>query len=81
MAKKQQQESHSSKPNPERDNAYAKFSGLAIEIAAFNLLCIWGGYKLNQLYSPKSQWILILSVFLGMAGTIWYLFKRLINKD
>ncbi|MBV6639306.1 MAG: AtpZ/AtpI family protein [Cyclobacteriaceae bacterium] len=76
-----QKDSHSSRPNPDRDNAYAKFSGLAIEVASFNLLCIWGGYKLSQLYSPKSHWILILSVFLGMAGTIWYLFKRLINKD
>ena len=72
---------HSSKPNPDQGSAYAKFSGLAIEVAVFNLLCIWGGYELNALYSPKTYWILIASILLGVAGTIWYLFKRLINKD
>lgn len=80
MATKQK-DSHSSKPSPDDKNVYAKYYGLALEMAAFNLLCIWGGYKLSQLYSPKSHWILILSVFLGTAGTIWYLIKRLIQKD
>ena len=63
----------------ENPNSYLQFYGVAFEVVAFNLICIWGGYKLSERFSPNSYWILFLSVFFAMAGTIYYLLKRL-NK-
>ena len=76
---KNQKSSHSSKPNPDKSNSFAKYSGLAFEVAAFNLICIWGGYELSLRFSPKTYWILISAILLAVAGTIWYLLKRLIE--
>ena len=62
------------------ENSYLKFYGTAFEITIYNLLCIWGGYLLNDLYSPKSHWILIVSVFFSITGTIYFLFIKLIKN-
>lgn len=65
----------SSKPNP--DKSYLRFTGIAFELAAFNLICVWGGYELSERYSPNTHWILIVFVLLSAVGTIYYLFKRM----
>lgn len=68
----------SSKPE-EKENGYLKFYGVAIEIVAFNIVCIWGGLKLSELYSPASYWILFLGIALAISGTIYYLLKRVVK--
>ena len=67
-----------SKPK-EDSNSYLKFYGLAFELVAFNLVCIWGGMELSNRFSPRSNWILFLGVIVAMAGTIYFLLKR-VNK-
>jgi len=46
-------------------------------VAAYNLIVVWGGYKLDQYFETKVPWFIIAAVFLSVAGTIFYLFKRL----
>ena len=54
-----------------------KFSGIAFEIATFNLVVIWSGYKLDQWLANKIPWMIIVAVLLSVTGTIYYLFKKL----
>jgi len=51
-------------------------SGLTVEVLSLNLIIIGGGYYLDGLVTTKIPWILILSVFLSVAATIFYLLKR-----
>lgn len=68
----------SSKPSPnQKENNYLRFTSVVFEVTAFNLVCIWGGYKLSQLYSPELHIFLLVGVFLGISGTIYLLLKRL----
>ncbi len=73
------QQSPSSKPSPKGGNDIMRYSGIALEVSIFNVVCIWGGFKLSQMYSPSTHWILLVCTVLASAGTIYYLFKRLNN--
>jgi len=54
-----------------------KYSGIAFEIVAFNLLLIWGGYKLDKIMENKIPWMIILGLILSIIGTLYFIFKRL----
>ncbi|MEQ9299249.1 MAG: AtpZ/AtpI family protein [Cyclobacteriaceae bacterium] len=66
----------SSKPNPKPDHTYARLSGITFELLALNLIIIGGGYYLNEFVGSKFPWILLLSTFLSVAATIFYLLKK-----
>ncbi|MEQ8715580.1 MAG: AtpZ/AtpI family protein [Cyclobacteriaceae bacterium] len=66
----------SSKPNPEPDHSYAKLSGITFELLSLNLIIIGGGYYLNEFVDPAFPWLLLLSTFLSVAATIFYLLKK-----
>ena len=66
----------SSKPNPKPDNTYARLSGITFELLSLNLMIIGGGYYLNEYVSAGFPWILLLSTFLSVAATIFYLLKK-----
>lgn len=76
MANQRLKVANSSKPNPE-DKGYLKVSGLALEMAVFNLICIWMGYELSERFSPKSHWILLCFAGLSAIGTFYFLFKKI----
>lgn len=71
--------SPSPKSNPKGTNDILRYSGIAFEVSIFNVVCIWGGFKLSQIYSPSTHWILLVCTILASGGTIYYLFKRLNN--
>lgn len=73
----------SSKPNKNEDqgtengrNTYLKYSGLAFELLAYNLVMVWGGYELDRALDTSVPWFVILGTFLAAAGTIYYLIKK-----
>ena len=66
----------SSKPNPEQ-KPYLKYSGVAFEVVAFNLLVIWGGYELDEYLENEVPWSIITASLLAVTGTIYHLLKRL----
>ena len=68
---------HFSKPNPKPENKLLRFSGIAFEVSVFNIVCIWGGYELSVRFTPQYHALLIISVFLATAGTIYYLYKQM----
>ena len=74
---KEEKKHPSSKPSHNGTNDIMKYSGIALEVSIFNVVCIWGGFKISELYSPDTHWILLVSTLLASAGTIYYLFKRL----
>jgi F0F1-type ATP synthase assembly protein I len=53
---------------------YARYSGIAVEIAATMGLPVAGGYFADK-YFDTHPWLLLLGVFLGLAGIIIYLYK------
>ncbi len=67
----------SSKPKADNDNSYLKFTGVAFELVVYNLVVVWGGYRLDLYFENEVPWFIILAVLLSVAGTILYLFKRL----
>ena len=77
--KEENQQTPSSKPNHKDKNDIMRYSGIALEVSIFNVVCIWGGFKLSEAYSPNSHWILLVSTVLASGGTIYYLYKRLNN--
>jgi F0F1-type ATP synthase assembly protein I len=57
-----------------RLHEYARYSGIAFEIAATMGLPVAGGYYAD-IYFDTHPWMLLLGVFLGLAGIIFYLYK------
>lgn len=56
-------------------DSYTRFAGVGLQFAATIGLFAWGGYALdNRLGS--SPWMLIIGVFLGFAGAMISLVRR-----
>ncbi|MFY0607925.1 MAG: AtpZ/AtpI family protein [Cyclobacteriaceae bacterium] len=69
----------SSKPNPDQASGYAKISGITFELLGINLIPIALGYYLHSHFGGSFPWILILAVFMAVAGTIFYLIKKFVD--
>lgn len=69
----------SSKPNLEDKQNYPKAISVTYELLSLNLLIICGGYYLNEFAGTKVPWILIASIFLSVAATIYYLLKKFVK--
>ena len=61
---------------PKADKSFLKYTGLAIEIVALNLLLIWGGYELDGWLENEFPLLLLVSVLLSLIATIYYLLAR-----
>ncbi len=80
------QKDHSQKKNNQKDKlnksfkSYAKYSGIAFQMAAIIFLGTWGGYKLDQYFNFESHVLTlilsILSVFLAIYITIKDFIKK-----
>jgi F0F1-type ATP synthase assembly protein I len=53
---------------------YARYSGIAFEIAATMGLPVAGGYFADE-YLGTHPWLLLLGILLGLAGIIIYLYN------
>ena len=61
---------------PKADKSYLKYTGLATEIVALNLILIWGGLELDSWLGNEFPWMLLLSVLASLVATIYYLLAR-----
>ena len=75
MEKKSKPPSSTPKADPDFDPR--RLSSVAFEVVIFNVVVIWGGYKLDQYLANKIPWVIIVAVLFSVAGTIYYLFKKL----
>ncbi|UXP33765.1 AtpZ/AtpI family protein [Reichenbachiella agarivorans] len=66
----------SGKPNKKGFN-YLKFSGLAFEMLAFILLGVWGGYKLDEVFSMEYPVFTAVLSLVGVVSSLIYLIKKL----
>lgn len=65
------------KVNPDPFNTYAKYSGLAFQIAAAIGLAAWGGFKLDQRTGTRFPYLTILFVSLALVASILLLIRQL----
>ena len=70
---------HYSKPNPEGKNNYARVSAVTFELLTLNLGIIWGGYYLNEKIGSEIPWMMIVSILLSVAASIYYLIKKFVS--
>lgn len=73
---KEEKTDHSSKPKSKEDKGDAKIYSVTFEVLALNLIIIGGGYYLDEKINSTIPWVLILSVFLSIPATIYYLLKK-----
>jgi ATP synthase protein I len=51
--------------------AYARYSGLGIQMVVIILISVWGGIKLDGLFSLKTPVFTIILSLLGVAAAIY----------
>ena len=61
-------------------NTILTYSTIGLQLAAFILLCIYGGYKLDE-YLDNSPIFLIVGSFVGMGGGFYNLIRTLADMD
>ncbi|MFZ4455435.1 MAG: AtpZ/AtpI family protein [Bacteroidales bacterium] len=61
-------------------NAYARFSGLILQMAAMVLLGAWGGQKLDKFLLNKFPLFTVLLILLMAFGALWLLFRTILKK-
>jgi len=66
----------SSRRNKREPQSYLRYTGLAFELLAFNLVLIWGGYEMDEYVENAVPWFLILGAFIAAFGTVYYLILR-----
>jgi ATP synthase protein I len=60
-------------------NAYAKYTGLGIQMIAIILVSVWGGIKLDELLSFKTPVFTIILSLLGVFAAIYTAVKDFIK--
>jgi ATP synthase protein I len=60
-------------------NAYAKYTGLGIQMIAVILVSVWGGIKLDELLSFKTPVFTIILSLLGVFAAIYTAVKDFIK--
>lgn len=73
---KEEEKRRSSKHIPENKERYPKAISVTYEVLSLNLIIIGGGYYLDNYVGFKIPWILIASIPLSVAATIYYLLKK-----
>lgn len=64
-------------PSPNRNSlkAYAKYSGIAFQMAAIILVGLWLGMKLDEYLEFSIPVLTVLFTFLSFGVALYYLFK------
>ncbi|MFY0599195.1 MAG: AtpZ/AtpI family protein [Cyclobacteriaceae bacterium] len=76
---KEEKTHHSSKPKSEEDRSDSKIYSVTFELLSLNLIIIGGGYYLNEKLNTRIPWVLLFSIFLSVAATIYYLLKKFVK--
>lgn len=59
--------------------SYLRYSGVGIQFLVSVLLCIWGGWWLDDV-AGTSPLFLVLGAFLGFAAGTWTIYKDLFGR-
>jgi F0F1-type ATP synthase assembly protein I len=74
-------------PKPPHNNKkprltdYARYSGLAIQMLATILICVYLGHKLDQWIGWKFPAGIFIGMFVGLFGALYPAFKQPGNKN
>ena len=60
--------------------SYAKYSGIAFQMAAIIFLGTWGGYKLDEYFGFKKHILTLILSLLSVVIAIYYAVKDFIKK-
>jgi len=78
------EEQHDQKNLKDQENkglsAYAKYSGLAIQMGVIIFLTTWGGIKLDEVTGTAQPVFTIILSLLGVFAAIWVAVKDFIKK-
>lgn len=61
-------------------NAYARFSGLILQMAAMVLLGAWGGKELDKFFVNNFPLFTVLLTLLMAFAALWLLFRTVLKK-
>ena len=67
------------KQTQNRFNAYAKYSGLAIQMMAMIAVGTYGGFRLDRYLDWKIPVFTVVLSLLSVGGAIWYAVKDLLK--
>lgn len=56
---------------------YAKYTGVAFQMMGIIAACAFIGYKLDQYYDHKTQWITALACVIGVCLSIYQTIRQL----
>lgn len=66
------------RPSPKRPfDAYARFSGIGIQMAASIFLGVWGGQRLDALWGTD-PWLSVVGSLFGVGAALYVVFKELL---
>ena len=57
--------------------SYAKYTGVAFQMMAIIGLCAFIGYKIDEYYDHKIQWVTALSCVIGVCASIYQTIRQL----
>lgn len=60
--------------------SYAKYSGIAFQMAVIIFLGTWGGYKLDEYFGFKKHILTLILSLLSVVTAIYYAVKDFIKK-
>ncbi len=64
-------------PEKKALNAYAKYTGVAFQMMAIIGGCAFIGYKIDQYYDHKVQWVTALACVIGVCMSIYQTIRQL----
>jgi len=76
----QQDQKNREEPENKHFSAYAKYSGIVIQMGVIMFLTTWGGIKLDKVTGNEKPVFTIILSLLGVLSAIWVAVKDLIKK-
>ncbi len=64
-------------PEKKALNSYAKYTGVAFQMMAIIGACAFIGYKIDQYYDHKVQWVTALACVIGVCMSIYQTIRQL----
>lgn len=76
----QQDQKNQEGPENKKYSAYAKYSGIVVQMGVIIFLTTWGGIKLDKVTGNEKPVFTIILSLLGVFSAIWVAVKDLIKK-
>jgi F0F1-type ATP synthase assembly protein I len=76
----QQDQKNQEAPENKNFSAYAKYSGIVIQMGVIIFLTTWGGIKLDKVTGTEKPVFTIILSLLGVFAAIWVAVKDFIVK-